>query len=238
MRGQTIKTPWIVLLLSAVLLVACGKDESAKKKKRPRTAVKVDEAPDIRIDGDAAHFYRYFPPGERKAAGTKTLADIPEESRAMVLVVPDPPPPAGVFYVANLTQAGEDGAYPYEKLTQSAWQQRVTAFLGPAPEAPPAVATSPDRPKAGPAAKKDEVIMFSASWCGVCTQARRWFYNKGIEYVEKDIETTPGARKEMQERAQRAGLSPQQLSGVPVIWVNGRMFPGFDPNKIQAALDG
>ena len=98
------------------------------------------------------------------------------------------------------------------------------------------VAQSEGEPQEPAQVAGDNVIMFSASWCGVCTHARRWFRNKGIEVVERDIEKDKTARKDMLDLAKKAGADGSQLTGVPVIFVNGRMFPGFDPYKIQTAL--
>ena len=78
--------------------------------------------------------------------------------------------------------------------------------------------------------------MFSASWCGVCKQAARWFNNKGIPFTEKDVEKTPGARQEMQQLAQKAGIPASQLSGVPVISVKGKIVQGFNPQTIERLL--
>lgn len=229
----------VLLIFGATLVCSGGCRDERPQRANERIAVKVEEAPDIRVHADSDHFYRYFPPGQRKAETVMTLAEVPEESRGMVLVAPRSAPPAGVVYVADLRVPQPDGTYPYEKISQSEWGERIAEHLGPAPEPPPVIAST-DEPESEPGAPgavaKNEIIMFSASWCGVCSKARRWFFNKGLKYVEKDIETTPGARKEMQERAQKAGLSPQQLSGVPVIWVNGQMLPGFDPRAIEAAL--
>jgi len=78
--------------------------------------------------------------------------------------------------------------------------------------------------------------MFSTTWCGVCGQARRWFDNKGIKITELDVEKDPKARAQMQALAKKAGFPAERLSGVPVIWVMGRMLAGFNPQPIERII--
>lgn len=64
----------------------------------------------------------------------------------------------------------------------------------------------------------NKVVMYSASWCGVCKKAKRYFAEKGIPYTEYDVENS------------REGKSAfKSLSGksVPVILVGNRRMNGF-----------
>ena len=74
-----------------------------------------------------------------------------------------------------------------------------------------------------------DITMYSTSWCGYCSKARRWFGDRGWPFVEKNIEEDAEAA---QEYAQVAG----QRAGVPVIVVNGEVLRGFDPNRIERAV--
>lgn len=38
-----------------------------------------------------------------------------------------------------------------------------------------------------------EIIMYTTTWCGDCRRAKSYFERKGIQYIEKNIEDTPGA---------------------------------------------
>ena len=196
-----------------------------------------DSAPPIRVHGDEeGQLYRYFPTGKRKARTVSHVDRVPAENRSTVLVVPSGEgAPAGLVYVADLRKAKDDGTYPYRVLTTVELDRildetrgtKATAKAGKAPAGK------------GPAgSKKSEVVLYSASWCSACTTARRWFTNKGIPFQERDVEKDPKARPDMVRRAQKAGVSPNQLQGVPVIWVNGKIMMGFDPNAVMRALGG
>ncbi len=63
-----------------------------------------------------------------------------------------------------------------------------------------------------------QVVMYATSWCPYCRQARNYFRQQGIPYVEYDIEKDAGAR-----RAYRAFGG----QGVPVIFVGKRRMDGF-----------
>jgi glutaredoxin len=238
----------VSLLSSTLLALACGKDDAAPAAPAaPATAT----APTITVKAGEKHLYRYFPAGGTALKTANSLDDVPTASREAVLVIPDGVDvPPGLAYVADLRQPAADGTYPVKVLTQAEFDAAIAAARPASPPAgaaaaggnAPAPSRAPGAPNAASGkttaqnAGKNEVIMFSTSWCGVCSQARRYFKNKGIDFVERDVEEEAGAAEEMRRRATEAGLDPRSLTGVPVIWVNGRMFPGFDPNQISRAL--
>jgi glutaredoxin len=37
------------------------------------------------------------------------------------------------------------------------------------------------------------IVMYCTKWCPGCVRARRWFEERGLEYVEVDVNTVPGA---------------------------------------------
>jgi glutaredoxin len=71
------------------------------------------------------------------------------------------------------------------------------------------------RPQSGGSKK---VVMYSASWCGVCARARRFFQAGGIPFRELDVEKSPKTRRE---------LKRMKATGVPVILVGSRRMNGF-----------
>jgi len=73
-------------------------------------------------------------------------------------------------------------------------------------------------------AQDDRVVMYGASWCGYCRQARNYFQQNGIRYVEYDIEKS--------ERARRAYDSIGG-NGVPVILVGDKRMNGFSVEGFQ-----
>ena len=60
--------------------------------------------------------------------------------------------------------------------------------------------------------------LFSASWCGYCTQAKVYLRTKGIAFRELDIDTPAGGRAYFEAGGQR---------GVPLIMADGKRLSGF-----------
>lgn len=93
---------------------------------------------------------------------------------------------------------------------------------------PTSAARSP-QPKAR---KGPEVILFSTSWCGACRKARAYFQARRIPYRDLDVEKDPKAGQLYAAVLKRFKMRPS----VPIIIVNGRVFGGFSPQHIEAAL--
>jgi glutaredoxin len=70
----------------------------------------------------------------------------------------------------------------------------------------------------------DRVVMYSASWCGVCKKAKRYFQDKGIGFTEHDIETSAQGRRDYNKLGAR---------GVPVILVGRRRLNGFSAASFE-----
>lgn len=71
-----------------------------------------------------------------------------------------------------------------------------------------------------------KVILYATSWCGYCKAARELMQKNDIAYFEYDIE------KSQEGKAQYDSLN---LSGVPILLVNGEIVHGYDPKKILAS---
>jgi glutaredoxin len=167
--------------------------------------------------------------------------DVPPAGRSMVRVVVSDREDGtrDLFYVADLTKKRDDGTYPAETLRRHDWEaeieKRRDAYL--ARTAPPRPASSgpgaPDRPVPGHDLGAATVIIYGASWCGPCHQAADYLKSKGIPYVLKDVEETPGAAAEMREKLARVG---RHGGSIPVIDVRGQIIVGFSPAALDRAL--
>ena len=97
----------------------------------------------------------------------------------------------------------------------------VGADVRPVPvRPPPAVGTN----AAAAPSRAGRVVMYSASWCGVCDRARRYFRAHAIAFREYDVETT--AKGRLDYRRLRA-------TGVPVILVGEKRLDGFSERSFE-----
>jgi len=75
-------------------------------------------------------------------------------------------------------------------------------------------------------ASVNPVVMYTTDWCPYCSRARRLFETKGVAFTDIDVDTTEGARAEMQKRSGR--------TSVPQIFIGAQHLGGYDDVK---ALD-
>jgi glutaredoxin len=68
------------------------------------------------------------------------------------------------------------------------------------------------------AAPSKQVVMYATSWCPYCQQARNYFREQGIPYVEHDIEKDAEAKRAYQAFGGK---------GIPVIFVGQQRMNGF-----------
>lgn len=71
---------------------------------------------------------------------------------------------------------------------------------------------------------KKNVIMYSASWCGYCAKARKYFSENNIAFTEYDIEKNRKAREEYDALGAK---------GVPVILVGRKRMNGFSAGGFE-----
>lgn len=73
------------------------------------------------------------------------------------------------------------------------------------------------------------IVMYSASWCGVCRKAKAFLSANGLQYREIDADETPGGWDKI------ASLSGRRA--VPLIIVDGEMTrAGLSPSEIMQAV--
>jgi len=58
-----------------------------------------------------------------------------------------------------------------------------------------------------------ELTVYSAFWCPDCREAKRFLQEHGIPYKEIDIETTPGAAKEVVNRTGKRAVPQFVIDG-------------------------
>jgi len=79
-----------------------------------------------------------------------------------------------------------------------------------------------------PVTTASSLVMYSASWCGYCKKARRYFNTNGIAFREYDIEKNPSAKR---------AYDRLRISGVPVIVQDGRTMRGFSADQVVDVVD-
>ena len=144
--------------------------------------------------------------------------------------------------VVDLRQARADGSYPVRTMTRVDFEAIAVARrekTGPTLASAAArlhrrAAAAPTQPgQGGPKPARASVIIYGAEWCGACHDAARYLRQKGIAYVEKDIEKDAEAAREMQQKLAKNGL---RAGSIPVIDVRGNVMVGFNAAEIDGAL--
>jgi len=87
----------------------------------------------------------------------------------------------------------------------------------------------------GPAVQKDPdqsrlVVMYCRSWCGDCMRARRWLEQRGIPYVEVDVEEDDTAR------GRAAALNDGRLH-TPTFEIGADVCVDFRPELLERLLE-
>jgi arsenate reductase-like glutaredoxin family protein len=160
------------------------------------------------------------------AHGVTSISEIPADRRERVRVDPMRPEQRtpGWVYVADLRQPGSGGVFALRTVSAETFAEE----LNPALIARRAEQQNPATDPANP-----QVIVYGASWCGACQQAKAWLRSQGIAYVEHDIEREPEAARQLTTQAQQQGVP---TGSIPIISVRGRLFVGFNPATINQAL--
>lgn len=187
------------------------------------------------------------------------LSQVEATARAEVMVTnPKTRLPGDLIYVTDLRKKRKDNTFRVWVEQKSSWLDRVmpkksvleqpvaVARAKPAKRKrkrrprrvrkPRRVATAPAQgptPRAQAKQAAPQVILFSTAWCPACKKARQYFQARRIPFRELDVQKDPKAAQLYVAVQKRYGLKPGL---VPVIVVNGRVFGGFSPQHIEAAL--
>jgi glutaredoxin len=225
----------ILLASLAALAPACS-----KKKDDGTAPVPAGSLPALSIRNDTPELMLTWIDDKGDTHVALHPPEVPEAGRSLVrVVVADRE--AGthdLFYVSDLTKKKDDGSYDTRALRRREWEDEIekrrvaylTKLAPPKPSAPGSgePATPPPVDHGG-----FTVIIYGASWCGPCHQAEAYLKKKGIPHVMKDIESTPGAAAEMQDKLRRAGRSG---GSIPVIDVRGQILVGWNPQMLDRAI--
>jgi len=217
----------MLAFLGLVCLLACGNPNPASapsKEASDPLAQAALIAPPFAVQGEAEGLLLVWYDAAGEGHAVHGRAEVPAESRARVRVdslevAPEQRLDPAFMYVADLRKARADGSYEVRKVEREAFER----FL----------AKASAKPESAALASAGDVIIYGASWCGACKQAKRFFRDKGVAFIEKDIEKEPGARSEMLAKARAQGVSTQ---GIPVIDVRGTLMGGFDANAVERLL--
>lgn len=82
---------------------------------------------------------------------------------------------------------------------------------------------------AAPSARGEaEVVVYSTKWCGWCRKTLAWLDGRGVDYVNKDIESDDRYRSELVEKTGR--------TSIPVVEIDGELIRGYDPGRMAELL--
>jgi glutaredoxin-like YruB-family protein len=213
-------------VITIMASIACNKNAPPI----PAKQITASELPKITIRADSKMLYTFVKGGGNFQTVGK-MTEIPENRRGWVRVLdlkmkPKKRQDHELVYVADLRQPGKDKTFPYVVMSRKAFEAatlnrvRQGALSDPKPV-----------PKGAPG--KADVILYSTKWCSACRSAKAYLKEKGISFVEKDIEEDSEAAAELLSKAKQAGIS---ASGVPVLDVGGTLIQGFDPQRIHSLL--
>ncbi len=75
--------------------------------------------------------------------------------------------------------------------------------------------------------QREDVILYSATWCGYCTKARAHLDSAGIRYELRDVDIDAIGR-ELREKTGRGG--------VPVLDFSGEILRGYSSDQYDRAI--
>ncbi len=212
--------------LILIALVACLSATGCRKGKQERpAATKKAQAlklPPISVTRQRNLVYTF-----RQGAAFKTVTSmdqIPLGSRGWVRVQDPQVRNVGsrFVYVADLRKADAKGVFPYKVMSRGQFL-KGNSLPGGGQSGMGMVAV----------AGVGQVILYSRPGCGACDRARAYLKQRGVRYVEKNIQADAAAAAELKAKAAKKGFP---ISGVPVIDVNGEIVIGFDVRKLETLL--
>lgn len=74
-----------------------------------------------------------------------------------------------------------------------------------------------------------DIVLFCARWCKDCKKAKAWLDDRGLEYIEVDVDHNMAARNQVRQWANGFLVTP-------VVQMYGSLILDFDPVKMETAL--
>lgn len=250
-------------LVCALCLVLTGCPSRSATPDAARRAPKTDSFSMITVKKGTALVYSFFD-SRAQLRHVDRMGQVETTARADVMVTDEKRKlPGDLVFVADLRKKRKDDTFRVWVENRSSWFDRMMPQKSmldappqvavakktrkkkrrprrvrrprPAKTGPMAAGPGPARaqPKAGAARGQPNVILFSTQWCPACRKARAYFTQKRIPFREMDVQKDPRAAQLYMEVVKRFKL---KAGLVPVIIVNGRVFGGFSPQHIEAAL--
>jgi glutaredoxin len=198
------------LLVSLFLGCQQKRDQAQSSTPPPPPLLEVTQE-----KSDLLFLYRDDEGAEQRAM---SLADVPEGSRARVQIVDlsrSPEARLSKYYVQvfDFRRSGTDGLFPGRVVPRS----ELEAMLADEQAMP----------------SQPQIILYSTSWCGVCKKAKKFLKERGLAFIELDVEKNEEAARELKVKSERANIP---LGSVPVIDVGGTLMRGFDPERLMSML--
>ena len=73
-----------------------------------------------------------------------------------------------------------------------------------------------------------EVVVYTTAWCGWCRKTLAFLDERGVRYVNKDIEANDGNREELIQKTGR--------TSIPVVEIDGEIIRGFNAARMEQLL--
>jgi glutaredoxin len=73
-----------------------------------------------------------------------------------------------------------------------------------------------------------DVVLYTTNTCPYCHMAKDFLKENNIYYIEKNLDTNPGAHQE---------FAQYNLRGVPAFVIGDTVIPGLDTERVMAAVD-
>jgi len=222
----------LVLVGLMLSLTACGRQHAQASASESSAAL-----PPLEFGDDTADLLLTWVDAKGDFHVVQKPVDVPADARGQVRVVVTTRAEGTLdtVYVADLTRKDPQGHYVIRQMPRSDWEKvgadrrkaRLEALA-------PTTATATGTADGAVAAVSSSVVLYGASWCGACRQARQYLEQHGIHVVEKDVESGEAVARELSQKLARAGKPP--TNSIPVIDVGGQLLVGFDPHALDQAL--